>query len=226
MSHRGAGSARWTLVAGVLCTLVAGCGGDDDGASASDGVEIGGIARATGPEAWPAPEPDQVGRLADDAGAPLEVKETLTHHAHSHLDVFIDGDHRLVPAGIGIVITDPAVNASEDLSGMHYGGIAGCDQPCISPLHTHDTSGIIHTESATAEDRTLGQLFTLWDVRLDDRCVDEHCTPDTPITIYVDGEEVPLADAPAITLTDGKEIAIVIGDPPDRIPATANFSEG
>ncbi len=211
----------------MLCPLVAGCGGDDDGTSTSGGLEIGGSAgRATGPEAWPAPEPDQVEQLADEAGAPLEVKETLTHHAHSHLDVFIDGDHRVVPAAIGIVITDPAVKVFDDLGGTSYGGIEGCDQPCISPLHTHDTTGIIHTESATDEDRTLDQLFTLWGVRLDDHCIDEHCTPDTPITIYVDGDEVPLADAPAITLTDGKEIAIVIGDPPDRIPATANFSEG
>ena len=218
---------RWIVIACVLGTLVTGCGGDDDGPSTSGGVEIGGAAgRATGPEAWPAPGPDQVEALADEAGAPLEVKETLTHHAHSHLDVFIDGVHRIVPAGIGIVITDPAVKTSEDLSGMHYGGIEGCDQPCISPLHTHDTSGIIHTESATTEDRRLGQLFTLWDVRLDDHCIDEHCTPDTPIKVYVDGDEVPLADAPQIRLTNGKEVAIVIGDPPDRIPATASFAEG
>jgi hypothetical protein len=218
------------LVGCVLCTLAAGCG-DDGGSTSSDGtsgpdVEIGGTAGiARGPVAWPAPDADQVARLAEAAGAPLETHETLVHHVHSHLDVFIDGEHRVVPAGIGIVITDPAVKSFDDLSGTSYGGISPpCAQPCISPLHTHDTSGVIHTESATDDKRTLGQLFRLWDVRLDDRCVDEHCTPDTPIAIYVDGDEVPLADAPDIALTDGREIALVIGDPPDRIPAKADFS--
>ena len=39
-----------------------------------------------------------------------------------------------------------------------------CDKPCISPLHTHDVTGIIHTESSTHKDNTLGQLFVEWNV--------------------------------------------------------------
>ena len=218
--------AGWARSLAVLLamTLVVSCGDDsDDAASETDGVEIGGSATARGPVAWPAPPPDQVAGLAAEAGVPLETRETLQHHVHAHLDVFIDGEHRMVPAGIGIVITDPAVNRFDELGGTSYGGInPPCDQPCISPLHTHDVTGVIHTESPTREDHTLGQLFQLWDVRLDERCVDEHCTPDTTIKIYVDGEEEPLADAADIVLSDGKEIAIVIGDPPDRIPSEAS----
>lgn len=36
--------------------------------------------------------------------------------------------------------------------------------PCISPLHTHDTTGSLHTESATAVPNRLGQFFTEWGV--------------------------------------------------------------
>ena len=53
-----------------------------------------------------------------------------------------------VPAGIGIDIADPDVRRFEDPTAP-YGGIKGCRKPCISPLHTHDASGIIHTESAS-----------------------------------------------------------------------------
>jgi hypothetical protein len=37
------------------------------------------------------------------------AQEFLIHHAHAHLDVFVDGKPTLVPAGIGINIDDPEV---------------------------------------------------------------------------------------------------------------------
>lgn len=214
--------AACVAIAGLLLvTVTAGC---DSDSSSPKGPKVGGTATARGPVAWPAPEADQVAQLADAAEATLETHETLIHHAHTHLDVFVHGDHRVVPAGIGIVITDPAVRTFEELTGTSYGGIAGCDQPCISPLHTHDASGVVHTESATEEDRVLGQFFREWNVRLDDRCVGEFCAPGTSILVFVDGEEVPLASAADLPLTNGKEIAIVIGDLPDRIPSEGDFS--
>jgi hypothetical protein len=212
------------LVALVAITACSSGSKDDSDDAKDSGPAIGGSAVARGPEAWPAPPSDQVGALTEEAGLALEVKETLIHHVHAHLDVFIDGEHRKVPAGIGIVIADPGVRRFDDLAGTSYGGIEGCATPCISPLHTHDASGVVHTESATAEDNTLGQFFTEWDVRLDATCVGDFCTPDTSIEVYVDGKEVPLADAADIPLTDQKEIAIVIGDPPDRIPSEGDFS--
>jgi hypothetical protein len=207
----------------LLVPLALGGCGDDDGAGAT-GPEIGGSAVARGPAAWPAPPADEVGKLTEAAGEHLEVKESLIHHVHAHLDVFIDGEHRVVPAGLGIVISNPGVRTFDDLSGTSYGGIEGCDEPCISPLHTHDASGVIHTESATDEDHTLGQLFTEWDVALTDTCAGDYCEPDTDLSVYVDGKELPFAEAAAIVLTEGKEIALIIGDPPERVPATGDFS--
>ncbi len=169
---------------------------------------------------WPAPSDPMERTVA--AGMEPEPKEFLVNHVHSHLDVFIDGRPVLIPAGIGINIEDPKVRTFQDPIG--YGGIELCDQPCISPLHTHDESGILHTESKAAEPHTLGQFFTQWGVELSDSCVGEYCDP-TPIAVYIAGEPYE-GDPAAIELTDGKVIVIVVGTPPAVIPSTADFSEG
>jgi hypothetical protein len=92
-----------------------------------------------------------------------------------------------------------------------------------SPLHTHDETGMLHTEVATHEILTLGQYFLEWGVRLDGDCVGDYCTPATDIAVYVDGDR--FRGNPAdIPLTDRTEIAIVIGSPPERIPDDADFS--
>jgi hypothetical protein len=180
----------------------------------------------TGAVAWPAPPAERVAQVTAAARLQMETHETLTFHLHSHLDVFIDGEHRTVPAGIGIVITDPRVHTGNTDGAPSYGGIAAaCLQPCISPLHTHDVTGILHTESASAEPNTLGQLFTEWDVRLDGQCVGQYCTPATTIELYVNGTQMPLTSATSLALTDHKEIAIVIGAKPARIPAEGDFSK-
>ena len=170
------------------------------------------------PAPWPAPS-DPMAR-ARAAGLVPEPAEQLQYHVHSRLDVFIDGKHIIVPAGIGIDITNPGVHHST--SGMPaYGGITvPCDQPCISPLHTHDVTGILHTESSTHKDNTLGQFFTEWAVRLDANCFATYCKPAKPVAIYVDGNPF-TGDPRTIPLSDRKEIAIIIGTPPAQIPNTA-----
>jgi hypothetical protein len=172
---------------------------------------------AAGELLWPAPTNPL--ELTVKAGLQPEPKETLNFHVHAHLDVVVDGRSILVPAGIGINITDPAVKHGQWNGGPAYGGIQGCTQPCISPLHTHYESGLIHTESASNTPNRLGQFFTEWDVALSSTCVGQYCSPATPIAIYVDGTRYS-GNAGDITLTDHKEIAIVIGSPPKQIPSS------
>src|SRR5688572_4481152 len=158
---------------GVLA--VAGCGDDADGGAG----EPRGQARQAEPEPsssdadaavlWPAP-PDPLERTVA-AGLRPERKEFVSNHAHAHLDVFVDGKPVVVPAGIGINVDDPEVQRFEAPDGAAYGGIERCREPCISPLHTHDASGIIHTESKSPEPNTLGQFFTQWGVRLGESCL-------------------------------------------------------
>jgi hypothetical protein len=167
---------------------------------------------------WPAPL-DPLERTVE-AGLEPATQEFHINHVHAHLDLFVDGEAIVVPAGIGINVEDPEVIYFDDVGS--YGGIEVCDQPCISPLHTHDASGIIHTESQDPEPLTLGQFFVEWSVELSETCVGELCTP-TPIAAYIGGELYE-GDPRAIELTDQKVIVIVVGTPPAVIPSTADFS--
>jgi hypothetical protein len=136
--------------------------------------------------------------LTRKAGLVPERHETLIHHVHSHLDVFVNRKPVVVPAGIGINM---------------------CQRPCISSLHTHDTSGVLHPESASAVPHRLGQFFTEWGVQLSRSCVNVYCSPTTKITIYVDGKRYN-GDPTKIQLLDQREIAVVVGKPPQSIPST------
>jgi hypothetical protein len=193
---------RRILVPFVLVALVAVAAGCSDDTKTSSGPGEDAIV------VWPAP-PDPMA-LARKAGLDPAPTEQLVNHKHTRLDVFLDGTPVIVPANIGI-----------DLEVAAQG--SPCPQPCISPLHTHDTSGLVHTESASPEDLTLGQFFTEWAVRLTADCVGEYCGPAKPVALYVDGDKVS-GDPNAIKLADNAEIAVVIGTPPAEIPEDSGLS--
>jgi hypothetical protein len=150
-----------------------------------------------------------------------ETHEFVFLHVHSHLDVFVNGEPVVVPAGIGIDIHNPAVRRFKATDGTTgYGGISPpCANVCISPLHTHFDDGILHTEAKRNQFNNLGEFFTEWNVRLNSRCVGGYCKPTAPITIYVEGDRYS-GNPRAIQLEDLKEIAIVIGTPPAVVPTT------
>ena len=205
-------------VAGVAVTALAltGCGAP----AVATSPPVASAAQAT--VLWSAPS-DPLERTVA-AGLEPETKESPLNHVHAHLDVFVDGKPIVVPAGIGIDTAHEDVRRFDEPDGsVSYGGISECATPCISPLHTHFASGILHTESATPEPNTLGEFFIEWGVTLSDSCVGEYCDP-TPIAVYVNGEPYE-GDPAAIELSDQKEIAIVIGTPPAQIPSTADFSQ-
>ncbi len=216
-------SAR--VLAVLVAMLASACGGDS-GPSDGPGTPVSGSGSAapipeSGAPPWSAPS-DPLDKTAE-AGLTPERKEFFGIHLHAHLDVFVNGEPVEVPAAIGIDITDPGVQVFDDPGGTSYGGIELCDEPCISPLHTHDASGVLHTEAQEDETNTLGQFFIEWDVRLDEQCVGGFCEPEAPIAVFVDGQ--PYDGDPAdIALEDQRQIAIVIGTPPADVPATYDFS--
>lgn len=91
---------------------------------------------------WSAPS--DVAARAQEAGLALFAAEGKVLHRHEHLSITIDGAAVTVPAHLGI----------DRRTGR------------VSPLHTHDTTGIIHVESPVRRSFRLGQLFTEWDVAL------------------------------------------------------------
>ncbi|MHB8467458.1 MAG: hypothetical protein ACYDD7_21800, partial [Acidimicrobiales bacterium] len=114
-------------------------------------------------------------------------------HIHAHLDVFYDGQRVTVPAYVGIDLVAQA----------------------ISPLHTHDTSGVVHIESPVVKDYRLGQFFIEWGVE-----IRAH-----PAVAYVNGLAVttPPAD---LVLHAHDEIALLFGIAPPTIPSTYQFPPG
>jgi hypothetical protein len=202
--------------AAVLLLVLAGCGGNKQSAETTTRPAP---TPATGAVPWPAP-PNPMA-LTRKAGLTPETHEFVFLHVHSRLFVFVNGKPVTVPAGIGIDINNPAVHSGTLPDGStDYGGIAPpCAQPCISPLHTHDDTGVLHTEAKENQFNTLGELFTEWEVRLDTNCVGGYCKPKAPIAVYVDGDRY-TGDPRNIKLEDKKAIAIVIGTPPDKIPSS------
>jgi hypothetical protein len=206
------------LVAGVF--VLAGCGGS--GSNSASGTTTASTvppaARpASGAPPWVLPR-DPL-KLVRRAGLRPGKHEFLLVHRHAHLDVVVNGQRVEVPGGIGIQIHDPGVKSDKSPDGTPvYGGIKECRRPCISPLHTHSDDGVLHTESSESRPNRLGQLFVEWNVRLTPSCVGGFCKPAARIRVYVDGAAY-AGDPRQIALTDGKEIAIVIGTPPATIPS-------
>ncbi|MGH3580090.1 MAG: hypothetical protein ACRDUB_00770, partial [Mycobacterium sp.] len=151
------------------------------------------LTSATGtdsPPPWPAPT--DVPAAVRSSGLPLLRSEGSVLHLHAHLDVFVDGTSVAVPAGVGI---------------DERGG-------AISPLHTHDTSGVIHIESPTQSTFTLAQFFSEWNVTLTaSQLGNLTATTDSPLRAYVNGHKV--TDSPgALTFHGHDEIALVYGKAP------------
>ena len=98
----GANASIVSVLAVAAIGLVA-CGDDEPSGTAATGPPTTATAvkpapkPAQGAAPWPAPEGAL--RLTVTAGLEPERKETLTHHAHAHLDVFVNGKRVVVPAG-------------------------------------------------------------------------------------------------------------------------------
>jgi hypothetical protein len=198
-------------------------------AGALAGILLAAACTSSQPLAQPSwPAPDDPMALAEAAGLTPGTEEFLTTHTHSHLDVFVDGERVEIPAAIGIDTTASGIQAQlmDDEVTTEYQLTSPCDQPCLSPLHTHDPNGIIHTESkeVQAPPFTLGQFFTEWGVPLDASCVGEYCAPDTPIQVYLDGQKYS-GDPSEIELTSHLVIVIAIGGVPGFIPDTWQWGE-
>lgn len=82
---------------------------------------------------------------------PCLSSEQLAIHIHPWLTISIEGSNVTIPAAIGIA--NPVIQ----------NGVAGSGS-CFEPMHTHDASGIIHIESASDVNYTLGEFFQIWDV--------------------------------------------------------------
>src|SRR5512146_1826793 len=161
----GAAGLRTALsMAIVAAFLVSSCTGAPPGTSApAPSARATGSPDATqGPPPWALPT--DVDAAIRAAGLTPLTSEGEKQHTHSELQLWYRGTRLVVPADIGI------------------------DEPAgtLSPVHTHDRSGIVHVECPVVATFRLGQLFTEWGVSL------------AGATAWVDGQ--PVADAAGVVL--------------------------
>jgi hypothetical protein len=87
-----------------------------------------------------------------------QTNEQLVIHVHTHLTIFVNGQARGIPYGIGI----PGFQAVRVSGGPFVESGS-----CFYWLHTHSNDGIIHVESPSVTDQfTLGQFFEEWGIPL------------------------------------------------------------
>jgi hypothetical protein len=150
----------------------------------------------TGPPPWGpnfATLPDRLAPLGlDQLGTEGEVI-----HTHQYLNLWVNGKHVVAPPNVGIY-------ASEWLTQLH--------------VHAGEPS-IIHVESPTKRNFSLGQFFGVWGVRLTPSCVGSFCGK---LQWWVDG--VKQSGNPAdLVLKEHQTITVVLGKPPATILKSFDF---
>jgi hypothetical protein len=108
-------------------------------------------------------------------------------HIHANLAILVDGNQVPVPADIGI---SPTAESS---------------------MHTHDTSGVVHMESAQQTTFSLGQFFDVWGVRLSPTCIGGACASgDVSLGAFLNGTKVS-GNPQNIVLHDHDNVVLVLG---------------
>lgn len=150
----------------------------------------------------------------DAAGLEVLGEEQLEVHYHAHLDVIdassdATGQKVTVPAGIGFVVENNKATG-------------------ITVLHTHDTSGVVHIESAKPKPFALGQVFTEWGVALSATQIGGLEADAThEVQVYVNGRRF-TGDPATIRLKKHQEIAVWYGAKGTKpsVPKSHRFPAG
>jgi hypothetical protein len=210
-----------TSLALFVALLLAGCGGSSSSSSSSAAATSSAAPASTGTSAGPpSPSLASVGpegvllergsTLASAAstnpsgqvdGIQCAPVEQLAYHVHAHLQVFVDGQPRVLPAGIGI----PQPVSQQTPEGPFVGS-----GRCFYWMHTHTTDGIIHIESPTARIYSLGTFFDIWGQPLS---AHEVASATGTVTAYLNGK-LWTKNPRAIPLESHFVIQLDVGKPP------------
>jgi hypothetical protein len=120
------------------------------------------------------------------------------------LRVYVNGRPVTIPANVGI-----------DPQGQF-----------IAPLHTHDTSGVIHMEATQTYPFTLGQFFTVWGVKFTpDQLGGYRTGGGNTVAVYVNGKPV---TNPAAYVLKAHDTTVVAYGKPGSFPTkfTPSFAPG
>lgn len=129
-----------------------------------------------------------------------KTSSKIIMHTHSNLNVTANGNSILVPHGIGINSTLWNDHSLDKFGTDRKTTIFGTIIPAMSPLHTHDSSGIIHVESTEFRNYTLGQFLDIWGIPLEGR----------EVSLSIDGNRT--ADHSNYILNDMEKMILEIKD--------------
>ena len=209
---------RLLIVLLPLAALLAACGGSSSStSSAATSATSTASASATtattaakqpsiGPEGIPLQQGAELAPAATTTqgatvdGVQCAPIEQLAYHIHAHLQVYVDGQPRALPAAIGLL--GPIY---EDTP---YGRFYGA-QKCYYWLHTHASDGVIHIESPSARVYTLGTFFDEWRQPLNTTNVAGN---QGKLTAFVNGKPW-TKDPRAIPLIPHASIQLDMGEP-------------
>ena len=207
---------RLRLAVGVLVTALAlaGCGGGSSKPSTSPSssqssacattsviyksppatLPASNVQLTTSPPPWAPPlltHPQETAQYAAAAGLPCS-EEMLQVHYHAHLDINVNGTAAVVPQYVGFVAQGNSVVG-------------------LAPLHTHDSSGIIHIENSVPATFYLGQFFIEWGVKFTRTCLGPYCTGNgKELAVFLNGTRY-TGDPTQLVLKKHQEIAIEFG---------------
>jgi hypothetical protein len=120
-------------------------------------------------------------------------------HHHVWLYVYVDGQQVEVPANIGL------------------------SQHDASPLHTHDTTGLLHVESADLNFQPVfGQFMDVWGLYMTPTCLGDTCNAgDRQLRVFVNGDQY-TGDPMLLPMTDLLTVVVTFGTSdqlPDPMPS-------
>lgn len=111
-----------------------------------------------------------------------------SYHIHALLHVYVAGQPVTVPANLGISMA----------------------ARLESPLHTHNTSGIIHVEAGRPFPFRLADIFAVWGVAFTDHQLGGYIdSGDERVRVYVNGQ--PVVDPTHYVLKDRDNIVVAYG---------------
>jgi hypothetical protein len=202
-------SAIVALVVALIVVLVGSGGGFTVQYVSTPSVDpsrLAGVSTALPP--WPTNTKDVAARLGAENLPPLGAMEGEVLHIHQHIDIYIRGQHITVPQFIGIV-TSPLVQ--------------------YAPIHTHTPDGIIHVESPTQRDFSLGEFFDVWGVLFTPTCIGGYCNSgDERLQVFANGKVV-TGNPRQLKLVEHEEIVVTFGSPgqiPQPYPVSYRFPAG
>lgn len=195
----GGGVVVAVLVVAGLITAVVLNGKPSPSAASASGASASSASASSAQ--WAGPSDVEAGVKA--AGLQMLTAEGTALHIHQHLSVTVDGSSVVVPAEMGIDVA----------------------QQRISPIHTHDESGIIHVESPTVQTFTLGQVFDEWQQPLGPGQVGTYRdgADGQTVTVFVDGKTY-AGDPRTIPLTSHEDIDIVVAEKGAAVSAPKAFA--